>query len=247
MHIKRYLFTAFALFTLVGLASAEQVCTESEYKGRTIKKCRDTGSSGGDSSMDSFTDPRDGQTYKTVQIGNQTWMAENLNYETDDSYCYEDKKFFCHKFGRLYTWNAAMQACPAGWHLPSDNELKTLFETVGGEYREEETIGFLNTNVTLRYYTDAGKKLKSTRGWDDSEGKSGNGTDEYGFSVLPAGARGSMGDYGVAGETALFWGLSVLYDHIAYRWGFSNEHEDVYLDGGPKIAGYSVRCLRDSD
>ena len=80
MHIKRFLFTALVLFALVGLASAEQVCTESEYKGRTIQKCRDTGSPGGGSFSDSFTDPRDGQTYRTVQIGNQIWMAENLNY-----------------------------------------------------------------------------------------------------------------------------------------------------------------------
>ena len=117
-----------------------------------------------------FTDLRDGKTYKTVKIGYQVWMAENLNYETDSSCCYEDKKFFCHKFGRLYSWNAAMQACPAGWHLPSDNEWKTLFEAVGGESVLDD--------MTIRFYTTAGKKLKSSNGWNDGYEK--NNRQRYG-------------------------------------------------------------------
>lgn len=133
MHIKRYLFAAFALFALVGIAFAEQVCTESECKGRIIKKCRERPCPGGGSFTDSFTDPRDGQTYRMVQIGNQTWMAENLNYKREDSYCYNDKAASCQKYGRLYTWNAALEACPSGWHLPSKAEFKTLIASVAGK------------------------------------------------------------------------------------------------------------------
>ena len=220
MHIKRFLFTALVLFTLVGLASAEQVCTESEYKGRTIKKCRDTGSSGGDSSMDSFTDPRDGQTYRTVQIGSQTWMAENLNYRTDDSYCYDDESANCRKYGRLYTWNAALNACPSGWHLPSKAEFETLIAAVGG-------------------YGVAGRALKSTSGWMED----GNGTDVYGFSALPAGYYND-GNFFNVGSNATFWSATEGSSNYAYAWYLSAG--SAYLNGLNKGNGSAVRCLRNS-
>lgn len=179
--MKQAIFPILLIFALVGLASAEQVCTESEYKGRTIKKCRDTGTPGGGSSTDSFTDPRDGQTYRTVKIGNQVWMAENLNYRTDDSYCYDDEPANCRKYGRLYTWKAALNACPSGWHLPSYEEFETLFAAVGGK-------------------GVAGKALKSTSGWYNND----NGTDVYGFSALPAGVRDTNGDFSDAALSPTF-------------------------------------------
>ena len=86
-----------------------------------------------------LTDSRDGQAYMTMKIGNQVWMAENLNYEMADSYCYDDRTSNCSKYGRLYTWDAAMKACPLGWHLPTQNEWKTLFAMAGGE----NTAGYL--------------------------------------------------------------------------------------------------------
>ena len=120
----------------------------------------------------SITDTRDGHSYKTVTIGSQTWMAENLNYKTDNSYCYDDKASNCSKYGRLYTWAAAITACPTGWHLPTKAEFETLFTAVGGQ-------------------STAGKMLKSTSGWNSS----GNGSDDYSFSALPAGVRDYKGDY----------------------------------------------------
>ncbi|MCL2101947.1 MAG: hypothetical protein FWH22_09585 [Fibromonadales bacterium] len=69
--------------------------------------------------------------YKTVKIGNQVWMAENLNHKTGKSWCFEDDDFYCSKYGRLYDWNTAKKACPVGWHLPSDSEWNELQKTAG--------------------------------------------------------------------------------------------------------------------
>jgi len=113
----------------------------------------------------SFTDSRDGKNYKTTKIGTQTWMAENLNYEAKGSKCHENKPDNCQKYGRLYDLNTATKACPKDWHLPSDKEWQTLL-ALGGI---------------------AKKEFKARSGWGNSlNGKSGNGTDIYGFSALPS-------------------------------------------------------------
>ena len=95
-----------------------------------------------------LTDARDGHTYGSVKIGNQVWMSENLNYKVDDSWCCHDDERECEKYGRLYLypWAAAMDACPMGWHLPTQKEFETLIYAVGGS-------------------RSAGTKLKSQSGW----------------------------------------------------------------------------------
>jgi hypothetical protein len=105
-----------------------------------------------------------GKTYKTVVIGTQNWMAENLNYNVSGSHCYDNLESNCNKYGRLYDWATAKTVCPAGWHLPSGTEWATLINYVGG------------SNI-------AGKKLKATSGWNNG----GNGQNTYGFSALPGG------------------------------------------------------------
>jgi len=110
-----------------------------------------------------FTDKRDGKVYRTVKIGEQIWMAENLAFAAKGCPCYK------REYGMLYDWDTAMdeKTCPVGWHLPSYDEWQTLVDFVGGK-------------------EIAGKMVKSKNGWKDFEGKSGNGTDAYGFSALPS-------------------------------------------------------------
>ena len=116
---------------------------------------------------DEFIDSRDDQVYKTIKIGNQTWMAQNLNYKTTESTCYEDKDYNCVAYGRLYSWNDAQTVCPEGWHLPKWEEYQTLVEAVGGK----ET---------------AGKKLKAANDWVEDYN---TGDNESGFTILPAGYK----------------------------------------------------------
>lgn len=161
-------------------------------------------------SYGSLFDNRDGQTYKTVQIGDQIWMAENLNYVTDNSFCYDDDLTYCQIYGRLYTWAAAMDSsgifsasgsncgkgntcsslyptrgiCPQGWHLPTYGEFKTLLLTTG-EMADEPTAYYAT-------YTPFLRSLRSTSGWRSSVSSSDhgpNGTNASGFNALPAGER----------------------------------------------------------
>ncbi|GBU21018.1 hypothetical protein R80B4_00906 [Fibrobacteres bacterium R8-0-B4] len=135
-----------------------------------------------------LTDARDGQKYRTTKIGRQTWMAQNLNYKADRSWCYRDSASYCKKYGRFYSWKTAESACPAGWRLPSREEWDVLAKAVGGNMDDE----YENT-VEWR---DAGKALKTKTGWsglrccgDDEEA---NGTDDYGFSALPSGVNENL-------------------------------------------------------
>ena len=174
---------------------------------------------GADSTM---TDSRDGQIYKTVKIGDQIWMAENLNFEVDSSYCYNDSAKYCTKYGRLYSWAAANRACPDGWHLPTIDEFETLFATVG-----KQSI--------------AGKKLKSASGWNND----GNGTDDFGFTALPAGIRyGKDKYYNYEGDHANFWSSikngSDSAEYVNMFYDYDNARQLVH----DKNDGMSVRCVK---
>lgn len=167
-----------------------------------------------------------GNKYKTVKIGNQLWMAENLNYRTQDSYCYQDDEANCSKYGRLYTWNAAKKACPSGWHLPSVDEFEALFVVVGGK-------------------DFAGKKLKSTRGWKDGY-YAHNGDDAFGFSALPAGERVYTGNYSEEGSRAYFWSSTEYESDLAGPMWLAWNGDDAPLYASDKSNGHSVRCLKNS-
>jgi len=219
-----------------------------------------------------MTDERDGQIYKTVTIGKQTWMAENLNFAytqpinglDSGSWCYNNDTENCAKYGRLYTWDAAVDSktysaeferylkayqerfyyrnnpnwhssflanegdfnvpgsCPKNWHIPSENEWEILIFNVNN------------------FATD----LKSTSGWLDD----GNGTDIYGFRVLPA---------VVIGKRACFWGSRqstnvledispVEYFERAVAFCFFSDDKVIYSHEFIKENAFSVRCVKDS-
>lgn len=185
---------------------------------------------GCDTSMkdSSMKDSRDGQTYKTVVIVDQEWMAENLNYETENSYCYNESIENCKKYGRLYTWKAALNACPEGWRLPTYADFETLMSNVGG-------------------IETAGKMLKSTIGWKDYDGERGNGVDAFGFNVLPAGDRYYFGNFVDAGRAALFWSATENGENSAYNLVLDYFNESARLGSLNEVRALSVRCLRGSN
>jgi len=212
-----------------------------------------------------LTDNRDNQTYKTIVIGSQTLMAENLNYNAIGSRCYGDNtggdsQGNCVKYGRLYDWATAMNLasncnssscsgqiqskhrgiCPVGWHIPSQAELYLIVDYyIGG-------------------YMIAGEKLKATSGWNSN----GNGNDQYGFSALPGGIGNSDGLFYGTGNLGIWRSASESYyesGNFAHFLILNDESKSVFIseDGDglfdddnigifDKSSLFSVRCLQDS-
>jgi len=167
-----------------------------------------------------FTDPRDGQVYKTVKIGNQVWMAQNLNYDAPGSKCNCNDQKNAEKYGRLYDWETANKVAPPGWHLPSEDEWQELVDFAGGD-------------------EVAGNKFKAKIGWK----KRGNGTDEYGFSALPGG-------YGKLPETFLdvgfvgnWWCATECGANDAWCWEMQFSVSEIAKINHYKTDLYSVRYL----
>ena len=209
-----------------------------------------------------FTDKRDGQVYRIVRVGGQTWFAENLNYAAEGSKCYgEDGRVWvsrykittistaeveanCAKYGRLYDWATALKACPAGYRLASDEEWTALVDYAGGK----ET---------------AGTKLKSAVGWNED----GNGTNDFGWSALPGGFGYGCSplpgiavvelyrsinedvefDYDYAGNFG-FWWSATEYDADA-AWSRLMYYDFEFVDRGDsyKTRLYSVRCVQNKE
>jgi uncharacterized protein (TIGR02145 family) len=204
-----------------------------------------------------FTDPRDGRTYRTMIIGGETWMAQNLNYRTQGgSWCYDDKNSNCDIYGRLYDWNAAMTACPPGWHLSTREEWKRLVGTVdgGGKFGPNER---------------AGKILKAKSGWKGLRYTGRDGTDEYGFSALSGDYRDFVNEespYLCCGENyrdpyfSPFRWISFRRDNHGGNWWTATEgaygsafsryiridRDYVAEFNDDKGYGFSVRCVVDA-
>jgi uncharacterized protein (TIGR02145 family) len=192
----------------------------------------------------------DGNTYKTVIIGNQTWMAENLKVthqpngtpiplvtemdewmnlgynNTDKAYCYYANSNANNDiYGALYTYAAAKDICPTGWHLPSDaewTELKDFIFNDGNSGQE-------------------GAALKSMTGWYND----GSGTDIYGFSALPGGRRDLKGTFEGLEKLGMWWSVTEYNSAGAYYWWLSYFDPVLLHSDYVKSYGFSVRCVKD--
>ncbi|HAM09171.1 MAG TPA: hypothetical protein DCP74_02555 [Bacteroidales bacterium] len=177
----------------------------------------------------SFEDLRDHQTYRWIHIGSQTWMAQNLNFEVPKgSFCYNLDSAQCKTFGRLYEWSVAQKVCPAGWHLPSDQEWKVLAVSLGDQ---------------------AGEKLKEL-GDTHWNGPDAVVRGESGFNARAAGCK-SLDPNGRTqfmglGDFAYFWASSTATP-INKGWArYLTSGDDIlhpYEEW--KVWGYSIRCIKD--
>jgi len=172
--------------------------------------------------IDSFSDDRDERVYKTLKFGKQTWMAENLNYNVNGSKCYSNNESNCQKYGRLYNWETAMNACPKGWHLPSNKEWNALAGLAGGG-------------------EVAGNILKASSGWANN----GNGRDVVGFSALPGGFCTSKNGCVNIGFYGSWWSATEKDASHAYEIYMSHNKTEVYSGEPEKSSFNSVRCVQD--
>jgi len=228
----RFYFTTFGIATPMSYKMQGSVLTLTEDNGKILKltKCKKDCQEAAKEyfkeelakkvKKGSFTDSRDGRAYKTVKFDNQTWMAENLNYNANGSKCYENQESNCQKYGRLYDWKTAKSACPNGWHLPSYNEWQILEDFAGGD-----------------------KILKASSGWNDN----GNGWDAFGFSALPGGYGYSDGRFLNVGEVGRWWTAREYNDNCAYFWDMGSKAFLSNCSNGSfeKWLLSSVRCVQD--
>ncbi len=189
----------------------------------------------------------DGNVYKTVKIGNQIWMAENLkttryndgtpipNVMDNEKWkklkegacCYYNNAYSKSlTYGMLYNWYAVNtgKLAPKGWHIPSDAEIQAFLSFLGGEII-------------------AGERLKSTSGWENN----GNGKNSFGFNGLPAGIRTIDGTFQVVGYYSYFWSSTEDYSKDGYGLGHNLRYENSgsYRISTSKSSGFSVRCIKD--
>jgi uncharacterized protein (TIGR02145 family) len=237
------IFSIIAVAFLLSCTSIERdsVCDEKSVK---YNGCVGIVPSGGGR----FIDSRDDKYYRYVKIGEQTWMAENLNYDVQDNdtdVCYDNDPANCIIYGRLYNWVTAMALpdlcnflscdskiiakhqgiCPSGWHISNDADWKKLVTYIEGNN--------YCSDCTARY-------LKSTNGWN-----SNNGIDKYGFSALPGGYGNSGGDFNYVGSYGYWWNANEGNSNDAYYRLIGNTNEGVRWGNGDKGSLQSVRCVKD--
>jgi len=178
----------------------------------------------------SLVDDRDGKTYKEVAIGEQIWMAENLNYAGVDGelgVCYDYDEEQCDYSGRLYRWDEATVACPVGWRLPEDNDWTELMDFVGNP-------GW------------ASGKLRSTTGYLKHSTSYSEGTDDYGFSALPGGIYDDWGgSFNGANDVSSWWSAKESDDGVRSAFTLSGNHPSVGIRNAGVSSLRSVRCLKD--
>jgi|GEM_PF-2846069 len=177
----------------------------------------------GCSGITSVTDSRDGKVYPTIEIGNQCWLQQNMNYKTGNSWCYGDQVSNCDTYGRLYDWQTVLEVCPSGWHLPDLDEWIILIDYLGG-------------------YDIAGDKMKETGSthWASPNTNSNSS----GFTALPGGGRYFNGAYNNISINAYFWSRDEQHPGVDAKgvelyYNMSN----VHIFTNKESYGFSARCL----
>lgn len=201
----------------------------------------------------------EGKVYHTVKIGDQCWLRENLNAGTRingtqnqepsnsiiEKYCFNDLESNCDLYGGLYQWDEIMQAstspgakgiCPPNWHIPTEEEWKTLEGTVDSQFPVGDPIW----NTTGSRGFDAGTKLKSNSNWMGN----GNGTNIFGFTAFGCGYRKTSGTFASLSSYGYFWS-STEYQSSGTVWirNLSYDKSNVFRSNSIKQYGYSLRCI----
>ncbi|MCD6332296.1 MAG: hypothetical protein J7L89_03390 [Bacteroidales bacterium] len=180
-------------------------------------------------------DIRDSRTYQTIQIGDQVWMSENLNFPVTGSWAFENQASYPADYGRLYTYEAAAASCPDGWHLPTDDEWRTL----------EQFLGMDEATTSAEWYrgTDEGGKLKET-GYSHWQGPNAGAMDIVFFHARPGGYRTPGGVFGGFGTHAGFWTATANDQSKAIYRALHKDKSQIGRDWAEEGYAWSVRCVK---
>jgi uncharacterized protein (TIGR02145 family) len=205
----------------------------------------------------------EGYSYSTVQIGDQCWFSENCRYlpvvspssegsETEPYYYVYDYQGTdlveaqatanYETYGVLYNWPAAITEglCPSGWHIPSDDEWQALEIALGMSEAEATSLGFRGSPV--------GDFMKSTSGWNDYNGSSGNGSNSSGFNVLPAGNTDVSGNTVNMYQDGSFWSSTLQNEQDILGRNVNYTDDYVYrfvVLTSEELIKFSARCIKD--
>lgn len=187
-----------------------------------------------------FTDKRNGKAYETVKIGNQVWMAENLAYKAKEGcWAYDDDEGYAATYGYLYNFETARNICPAGWHLPTDDEWKTLEQNLGLDEDELNDDNYRGEGI--------GNKLKSQKGWQLYNGRN-YGNNQSGFNALPGGYLTFYDKtYSLEGEYGNWWSATPKGEKYAFGRSLNYNESKVCRFTDDKNYGCSVRCVKDTE
>lgn len=217
-----------------------------------------------DAASNTLTDLRNNKTYKTVKIGSQIWMAQNLNYSDSvqtpslkgRSWCHNNSADTCAKYGPFYSWAAAIDSvalydggrgidCGHGKECVLPDKVRGICPS---GWHLPDSVEWSALLVEVGGKKTAGVALKSKTGWKvRGDGSSGNGSDLYGFSVQPMGSWSTNynGFHSGFGRDALFWSATQSGPGGSFGLVVQSEGDIVYLSWYSSDAGYSIRCLKD--
>lgn len=214
----------------------------------------------------SLVDSRDNHSYKTIKVGSQTWMAENLNFAPDSaeyvgidkpSWCYLDNADSCAKYGRLYTWASAIDSVGTFSKIAEGCGIGVACSTLNSTtvarglcpdnwhlpnvYEWMTLLESVATSVDGGAFYGAGMALKSNTGWNVD----GNGADTYGFSVLPAGLNSGKLNFENVGDYGYFWTATEIDVDNSVFIAFLGNESNVYTSTMYKDRAFSIRCIKD--